>query len=58
MDGGHRIAKAWLLGLEEIVAVRFETDPAPDSVTPLPRPGEGALDSPHTSSRTKLEQMA
>jgi hypothetical protein len=36
MDGGHRIAKAWLLGLEEIVAVRFETDPAPDSVTPLP----------------------
>ena len=35
MDGGHRIAKAWLLGQAEIAAVRFETDPPPDSVTPL-----------------------
>jgi hypothetical protein len=35
MDGGHRIAKAWLLGHAEVAAVRFETDPAPDSVTPM-----------------------
>jgi hypothetical protein len=35
MDGGHRIAKAWLLGQTEIDAVRFEIDPAADSVTPL-----------------------
>lgn len=35
MDGGHRIAKAWLLGQTEIAAVRFEVDPAPDSVLPL-----------------------
>ena len=35
MDGGHRIAKAWLLGHTEIAAVRFEVDPAPDSISPL-----------------------
>ena len=34
MDGGHRIAKAWLSGLTEIAAVRFENDPPPDYVTP------------------------
>ena len=32
MDGGHRLAKAWLLGLEEIDAVQFEVDPEPDDV--------------------------
>ncbi len=30
MDGGHRIAKAWLAGANSIAAVRFETDPPPD----------------------------
>jgi hypothetical protein len=35
MDGGHRIGKAWLLGLSEIAAVRFEIDPPPDSLTPI-----------------------
>ncbi|MGH6957997.1 MAG: hypothetical protein ACREEW_15130 [Caulobacteraceae bacterium] len=34
MDGGHRIAKAWLLGLSEVAAVRFEVDPPPDYVVP------------------------
>ena len=34
MDGGHRIAKAWLFGRTEIAAVQFEVDPAPDSITP------------------------
>ncbi|MGB9181391.1 MAG: hypothetical protein WCB68_19325 [Pyrinomonadaceae bacterium] len=34
MDGGHRIAKAWLLGLKEIQAVQFEVDPEPDEVRP------------------------
>jgi hypothetical protein len=34
MDGGHRLAKAWLLGLKEIRAVQFETDPAPDRLIP------------------------
>lgn len=33
MDGGHRLAKAWLLGLTEISAVQFTEDPAPDYVT-------------------------
>jgi hypothetical protein len=32
MDGGHRIAKAWLNGLVEISAVRFASDPKPDYV--------------------------
>jgi hypothetical protein len=35
MDGGHRIAKAWLAGETEIAAVRFETDPPPDSIIPV-----------------------
>lgn len=34
MDGGHRIAKAWLLELAEIQAVQFAEDPAPDYVLP------------------------
>ena len=32
MDGGHRIAKAWLSGLVEMRAVRFARDPEPDYV--------------------------
>lgn len=34
MDGGHRLAKAWLLGAKEIQAVQFEVDPEPDEVRP------------------------
>lgn len=34
MDGGHRLAKAWLLGLTEIQAVQFAEDPAPDYILP------------------------
>lgn len=34
MDGGHRLAKAWLRGLEHVDAVRFVTDPEPDWVEP------------------------
>jgi hypothetical protein len=30
MDGGHRIAKAYLLGQETVPARRFVTDPEPD----------------------------
>lgn len=30
MDGGHRIAKAWLEGRTEIAAVRFAVTPEPD----------------------------
>jgi hypothetical protein len=32
MDGGHRVAKAWLAGRETVDAVRFDADPAPDWV--------------------------
>lgn len=32
MDGGHRIAKAWLSGSTTIDAVRFRADPEPDYV--------------------------
>lgn len=36
MDGMHRVAKAWLLGIEEVLAVQFEADPPPDQMRPLP----------------------
>lgn len=32
MDGGHRVAKAWLQGETEIDAVRFQADPEPDYI--------------------------
>ena len=35
MDGGHRIAKAWLMGLKEVNAVKFKSDPDPDCVEPI-----------------------
>ena len=34
MDGGHRLAKAWLAGLTHIQAVRFPIDPPPDFIAP------------------------
>ncbi|MFB9315669.1 hypothetical protein [Nocardioides plantarum] len=34
MDGGHRIARAWLDGLTEVDAVRFEVLPAPSWTMP------------------------
>lgn len=34
MDGGHRLAKAWLAGDATIRAVRFAVDPAPDYIVP------------------------
>lgn len=34
MGGGHRVAKAWLLGRTELLAVRFEIDPEPDRIEP------------------------
>lgn len=41
MDGGHRLAKAWLEGATEIRAVQFAVDPEPDQVIPLPsEPGD------------------
>ena len=34
MEGGHRIAKAYLLGLTTVRARRFVADPAPDWIVP------------------------
>jgi hypothetical protein len=34
MDGGHRVAKAWISGQMEIAAVRFAVTPDPDEVLP------------------------
>lgn len=36
MDGMHRVAKAWILGMEEIKAVQFAEDPPPDQVLAIP----------------------
>lgn len=30
MDGGHRLAKAWVKGLTHVSAVQFDRDPEPD----------------------------
>ena len=35
MDGGHRIAKAWIEGCQEIDAVQFQEDPEPDYITTI-----------------------
>jgi len=32
MDGGHRVAKAWLQGRTEVDAVQFDLDPPPDVI--------------------------
>lgn len=32
MDGGHRLAKAWINGQAEVLAVRFRQNPPPDEV--------------------------
>lgn len=32
MDGGHRVARAWLDGREGVDAVRLVSDPEPDWV--------------------------
>ena len=34
MDGMHRIAKAWLLGMADVLAVQFTVLPPPDEVIP------------------------
>ncbi|MDO9431533.1 MAG: hypothetical protein Q7T84_09540 [Phenylobacterium sp.] len=34
MDGGHRVAKAWMAGQDEIIAVRFPVTPEPDEILP------------------------
>jgi hypothetical protein len=34
MDGMHRIAKAWILGMKEIKMVRFLVTPEPDQRLP------------------------
>jgi hypothetical protein len=45
MDGGHRIAKAYLLQLPTIDAVQFVTDPEPDYILApdMPLPTEPRL---------------
>lgn len=32
MDGGHRVAKAWMDGMDTIKAVRFDVTPEPDEI--------------------------
>ena len=34
MDGGHRLARAWLDGVDHVPAVRFVDDPTPDHIVP------------------------
>ncbi len=40
MDGMHRVAKAWVLGMKNIEAVQFDKDPEPDErIMPENLPG-------------------
>jgi len=36
LDGFHRLARAYLLGMNEIATVQFTQDPEPDRIRPLP----------------------
>jgi hypothetical protein len=36
IDGGHRVAKAWMAGQSTVLAVQFREDPEPDWVEPSP----------------------
>lgn len=36
MDGMHRVAKAWILGMEDIRAVQFLADPPADQILAMP----------------------
>lgn len=51
MDGGHRVAKAFLLGLPMIMAVQFPVDPEPDYILApdAPLPSEPRLLIPPSS---------
>jgi hypothetical protein len=40
MDGGHRLAKAYLNGITHVDAVQFETLPEPDWIVPDSTEGE------------------
>ena len=40
MDGGHRLAKAWLNGDADIAAVRFAVDPEPERTVATPKSRE------------------
>ena len=53
MDGGHRVAKAFLLGLPTVTAVRFRVDPEPDYVLPpeAPLPSQPRLPLPISGGR-------
>ncbi|MEZ4865165.1 MAG: phosphoribosyltransferase family protein [Caldilineaceae bacterium] len=58
MDGGHRLAKAWLLGLTTVQAVQFTAMPAPDKLVPPIQAAtdEAALERPALARR--LYQLA
>lgn len=48
MDGGHRIAKAWMCGREEIAAVQFVEDPEPDFYREENKPNQAPQPTPLT----------
>src|SRR5687768_860735 len=49
MDGGHRIAKAWLLSMQEVSAVQFAVDPEADYVLEVGASLQGL--APHTPAQ-------
>jgi hypothetical protein len=55
MDGGHRIARAWLDGRAEVLSVRFEVDPSPDYIQPDPDPGPESDPDPDPGPESEPE---
>ncbi len=60
MDGGHRIAKAYLLKMREVAAVQFRLDPEPDYVLApeAPLPTEPRIPVPALSSDSQRDYYA
>ena len=42
MDGMHRLARAWILGMEKVQVVQFLEDPKPDRILPLSKEEKAA----------------
>jgi hypothetical protein len=60
MDGGHRIAKAYLLKMREVPAVQFPLDPEPDYILhpQAPLPAEPRIPVPALGSDAYREYCA
>lgn len=57
MDGMHRVAKAWMLDMEEIHAVQFLADPQPDRILPVSAILKGATEDAAAQKQPTTEHV-